>query len=63
MTDEFVSDPTRTLASSAIGGFLDMIHNVEAKVPLRRRVTQEEVGSTVAFLASILAIGITGQTI
>ena len=55
--------PIRTLASSAIGGILDMIHNVEAKAPLRRTVTQEEVGSTAAFLASPLASGITGQVI
>jgi enoyl-[acyl-carrier protein] reductase I len=53
----------RSLASSAIGGILDMIHNVEAKAPLQRTVTQEEVGSTAAFLASPLASGITGQVI
>jgi enoyl-[acyl-carrier protein] reductase I len=55
--------PIRTLASSAIGGILDMIHNVEEKAPLRRTVTQDEVGSTAAFLASPLASGITGQVI
>ena len=55
--------PIRTLASSAIGGILDMIHNVEEKAPLRRTVTQEEVGSTAAFLASPLASGITGQVL
>ena len=41
--------PIRTLASSAIGGILDMIHNVEEKAPLRRTVTQIEVGNTAAF--------------
>ncbi|TGG86630.1 MAG: enoyl-ACP reductase FabI [Aphanocapsa feldmannii 288cV] len=55
--------PIRTLASSAIGGILEMIHNVEAKAPLGRTVTQLEVGNTAAFLASPLASGITGQTI
>ena len=55
--------PIRTLASSAIGGILDMIHNVEVKAPLKRTVTQQEVGSTAAFLASPLASGITGQVI
>ena len=55
--------PIRTLASSAIGGILDMIHNVEEKAPLHRTVTQDEVGGTAAFLASNLASGITGQTI
>ena len=53
----------RTLASSAIGGILDMIHNVEEKAPLRRTVTQTEVGNTAAFLLSDLSSGISGQTI
>jgi enoyl-[acyl-carrier protein] reductase I len=53
--------PIRTLASSAVGGILDMIHHVEAVAPLRRTVTQTEVGNTAAFLCSDLASGITGQ--
>lgn len=55
--------PIRTLASSAIGGILDMIHHVEAVAPLRRTVTQTEVGNTAAFLCSDLASGITGQVV
>lgn len=55
--------PIRTLASSAVGGILDMIHHVEATAPLRRTVTQTEVGNTAAFLCSNLASGITGQII
>ncbi|WP_008317780.1 enoyl-ACP reductase FabI [Leptolyngbya sp. PCC 6406] len=53
--------PIRTLASSAVGGILDMIHHVEAVAPLRRTVTQQEVGNAAAFLSSDLASGITGQ--
>jgi enoyl-[acyl-carrier protein] reductase I len=53
--------PIRTLASSAIGGILDMIHHVEKMAPLRRTVTQAEVGNAAAFLCSDLASGITGQ--
>jgi enoyl-[acyl-carrier protein] reductase I len=53
--------PIRTLASSAVGGILDMIHHVEAVAPLKRTVTQIEVGNTAAFLCSNLASGITGQ--
>jgi enoyl-[acyl-carrier protein] reductase I len=53
--------PIRTLASSAVGGILDMIHHVEAVAPLRRTVTQTEVGNTAAFLCSDLSSGITGQ--
>lgn len=55
--------PIRTLASSAVGGILDMIHHVEEVAPLRRTVTQQEVGNTAAFLSSDLASGITGQII
>jgi enoyl-[acyl-carrier protein] reductase I len=55
--------PIRTLASSAVGGILDMIHHVEAIAPLRRTVTQTEVGNTAAFLCSDLSSGITGQVI
>ncbi|MCT7959695.1 enoyl-ACP reductase FabI [Laspinema sp. D1] len=55
--------PIRTLASSAVGGILDMIHHVEEMAPLRRTVTQTEVGNTAAFLCSDLSSGITGQII
>lgn len=55
--------PIRTLASSAVGGILDMIHHVEEIAPLRRTVTQIEVGNTAAFLCSDLSSGITGQVI
>ncbi|RMF27725.1 MAG: enoyl-[acyl-carrier-protein] reductase FabI [Cyanobacteria bacterium J083] len=53
--------PIRTLASSAVGGILDMIRHVEATAPLKRTVTQIEVGNTAAFLCSDLSSGITGQ--
>ena len=55
--------PIRTLASSAVGGILDMMHHVETVAPLRRNVSQEEVGNTAAFLCSDLSTGITGQVI
>ncbi|HEY9862542.1 MAG TPA: enoyl-ACP reductase FabI [Candidatus Obscuribacterales bacterium] len=53
--------PIRTLASSAVGGILDMIHHVESMAPLKRTVTQTEVGNAAAFLCSDLSSGITGQ--
>lgn len=55
--------PIRTLASSAIGGILDMIHHVEEIAPLRRTVTQIEVGNAAAFLCSDLSGGVTGQVL
>ncbi|MBE9146636.1 enoyl-ACP reductase FabI [Planktothrix mougeotii] len=53
--------PIRTLASSAVGGILEMIHHVEEIAPLKRTVTQTEVGNAAAFLCSDLSSGITGQ--
>lgn len=53
--------PIRTLASSAVGGILDMIHHVEKVAPLHRTVTPTEVGNVAAFLCSDLASGMTGQ--
>ncbi|KAF3884856.1 MULTISPECIES: enoyl-ACP reductase FabI [Nostocales] len=55
--------PIRTLASSAVGGILDMIHHVEQVAPLKRTVTQLEVGNAAAFLCSDLSSGITGQVL
>jgi enoyl-[acyl-carrier protein] reductase I len=40
-----------------------MIRRVEEVAPLRRTVTQTEVGNTAAFLCSDLSSGITGQII
>lgn len=55
--------PIRTLASSAIGGITTMIKHVEDVAPLRRTVSQIEVGNTAAFLLSPASSGITGQVI
>lgn len=55
--------PIRTLASSAIGGIQTMIKHVEESAPLRRTVTQMEVGNAAAFLLSPAASGITGQVL
>jgi enoyl-[acyl-carrier protein] reductase I len=55
--------PIRTLASSAVGGIGEMIRHVEEIAPLKRTVTQLEVGNTAAFLCSDLSSGITGQVI
>jgi len=55
--------PLRTLASSAVGGIMDMLDGVPAKAPLRRNVTGEDVGGTAVFLVSDLASGVTGENI
>ena len=53
--------PIRTLAASGISDFRSMLAEAEAKTPMRRNVTIEEVGNAAAFLCSDLASGITGD--
>lgn len=53
--------PIKTLAAAGIGNFKAMLDHVEAKAPLRRSVTQEDVGNTATFLCSDWAKGITGE--
>ena len=55
--------PIKTLAASQIAGFDDMIRVYESVAPLRRSVSQDDVGDLAAFLASDLAKNITGQVI
>lgn len=55
--------PIRTLAASGIAGFRGMLAEAEAKTPLRRNVTIDEVGNATAFLCSDLASGITGDVL
>ena len=53
--------PIRTLAASGVPGLKGFLKDVEEKSPLRRNVTQEDVGGAACFLASSLANGVTGQ--
>lgn len=55
--------PIRTLAAKGISGFNQILKVIEEKAPLRRTVTQEEVGDTALFLLSDLARGITGEVL
>jgi enoyl-[acyl-carrier protein] reductase I len=55
--------PIRTLASAAIGDIHKMLHHVEESSPLKRLVSQVEVGNVAAFLASDLSSAVTGQII
>ncbi|QTM99192.1 enoyl-ACP reductase FabI [Sediminibacillus dalangtanensis] len=55
--------PIRTLAAKGIPGFNDMLHDIESRAPLKRNVTQEEVGDMAAVMMSPLSRGVTGETV
>ena len=52
----------KTLAASGISGLRDMLKYQQKAAPLRRNVTQDEVGTAALYLLSDLASGVTGQT-
>lgn len=54
--------PIKTLAASAVKGLSKLQKSVEEQAPLRRNVTQDEVGDVAVFLASPLSRCITGAT-
>lgn len=55
--------PLKTLAGSAVKGISTARDLMEEKAPLRRNITQEEVGNVAVFLASELSRCVTGATI
>jgi len=55
--------PIKTLAAAGIAGFRKMLAQVAQIAPLRRNITQEDVGNAAAFLCSELAAGITGEVL
>lgn len=55
--------PIRTLAASGVKDFRRLMSIGEEKAPLRRNVTQEEVGQTALFLSSDWGAAISGEVI
>lgn len=55
--------PVKTLAAMGISGFKTILDQVEAKAPLRRNITQEDVAKTALYLLSDLSSGVTGELI
>lgn len=53
--------PLKTLAASGISGFRSILSTIEKRAPLRRNITQEDVGKTGLFLASDFSRSITGE--
>ena len=54
--------PIKTLAASGIGDFRYILKWNELNSPLRRNVTQEDVGKSALYLLSDLGSGVTGET-
>ncbi|VAW33348.1 Enoyl-[acyl-carrier-protein] reductase [NADH], partial [hydrothermal vent metagenome] len=55
--------PIKTLSAAGISGFRKMLKYTEERAPLRRNVTQLEVGQTALWLCSSLSSGVTGEVI
>ncbi len=55
--------PIKTLSAMGVSDFGSLLTAIADKSPLRRNVTQEDVGGCGLFLLSDMARGITGQTI
>ena len=53
--------PVNTLSARGISGFTDILHHYRENAPLRRNITQEEVGTSGLFLCSEMSTGITGE--
>jgi len=55
--------PVKTLAASGVRDFRKLMAMGEERAPLRRNITQEEVGRAALFLCSDLGSGITGEVL
>lgn len=55
--------PIRTVSAKGVSGFNEILHTIEEKAPLRRNVTQEEIGDVAYFLLSDLSRAVTGEII
>ncbi len=53
--------PIKTLAASGVGNFKEKLRVMEQRSPMRRVITQEEVGKASLYLLSDLSSGVTGE--
>jgi enoyl-[acyl-carrier protein] reductase I len=61
--NEISAGPIKTLAASGIPGLRDMLTAFAEKAPLKRNVTQEDVGNTSLYLLGPLGSGVTGEVV
>ena len=57
------SGPIKTLAASGVGEFSKILELERNRAPLKRNVTQKDVGDVCTFLLSDMASGITGEIV
>ena len=55
--------PVKTVSAMGVSGFSTLLDAMSEKAPLRRNISQTEVGNAACFLLSEMASGITGQVI
>ena len=55
--------PLRTLSAAGINGFREMLHHHEARAPLRRNITADEVAAAALYLCSDAATAVTGEVL
>ncbi len=55
--------PIKTLSAMGVSGFSTLLHAIAERAPLRKNVTQADVGNTAVWLLSEMSGGVTGQTI
>jgi len=55
--------PIKTVSAMGVAGFGDILSTVAKKSPLRRNVTQDEIGKAALFLLSDMSSGVTGQVL
>jgi len=55
--------PVKTLSAKGVKNFGDILDAVPKKAPLKRNITQEDLGKTALYLLSDLSSGVTGEVI
>ncbi len=55
--------PIKTVSAMGVSDFGSLLASIASKAPLRRNVTQDDVGNTTLFLMSELSSAITGQVV
>lgn len=53
----------RTLAAKGVPSFNEILHKIEETAPLKKNVTQEEVGDMTLAMMSHLSRGVTGEIV